>query len=141
MILGIVGSEQAKFTPETESKAREIIRELIAKYKPQYVASGECHLGGIDTFAKEEAFKLGITFLAYPPATRNWEGYKRRNLQIAKASTYVICITIKEYPLSYDGMKFDYCYHCMTDEHIKSGGCWTVKQAKLMGKGGEVIVV
>lgn len=45
MITGIVGSEEAKFTKETEHKAREIIRQLILQSTE--ICSGECHLGGI----------------------------------------------------------------------------------------------
>lgn len=51
MTLGIVGSEQAKFTSETEAKARATIRTLIAQYQSSLVVSGGCHLGGVDLYA------------------------------------------------------------------------------------------
>jgi hypothetical protein len=38
-------------------------------------------------------------------------------------------------------MTFEMCYHCMSDTHVKSGGCWTVKYAKKIGKEGEVLVI
>jgi hypothetical protein len=37
---------------------------------------------------------------------------------------------VAEYPPEYVGMKFDYCYHCHTSDHIKSGGCWTAHKAE-----------
>jgi hypothetical protein len=142
MVLGIVGSEGAKFTPETEMAARELIISLIENEGPSLVVSGACHLGGIDVWAEEEAKALGVPFQAYPPAIHRWEGgYKQRNLRIAKASDKVVCITLRELPESYKGMTFGSCYHCKTSEHVKSGGCWTVKQAKLLGKDGEVLVI
>jgi len=140
MRLGIVGSESAKFTPETEERARERIR-LEIKYMST-VVSGGCHLGGIDIWAKEEATKLGIHFIEFLPRRREWAGYRDRNVLIAKASDKVICLTVKELPPGYKVRGFEkFCYHCKTDEHIKSGGCWTVKFAKNLGKPGEVIVI
>lgn len=143
MRVGIVGSEGAKFTPETEAEARSEIRRLI---KPAtLVVSGRCHLGGIDIWAVEEAEKLGIPTREYPPATLKWEGgYKQRNLEIAKNSDMVACITVKELPANYSGMRFPGgCYHCKTPpaHHIKSGGCWTMKQAGLLGRQTELVVV
>ena len=65
MILGIVGSEQAKFTPETEECARYQILSLIVELCPSLVVSGECHLGGVDTYARESAQLLGIPFKGF----------------------------------------------------------------------------
>lgn len=140
MRIGIVGSEAAKFTPETEALARLAIRGLLAP--GDVVVSGACHLGGIDIWAIEEARSLGLECREWPPARLVWEGgYKQRNLQIARDSDKVVCITVRELPPGYSGMKFKLCYHCGVDSHVKSGGCWTVKQAKLMGKPTEVIVI
>jgi len=143
MILGIVGSEAAKFTVETETKAREIIRSLLEKLPPLSAAcSGECPLGGIDIWTREEAEKLDIPFIPYAPRVFEWDrGYKPRNIKIAKTSDKVICITLKELPDSYQGMRFTRCYHCDTDQHVKSGGCWTTKYARGLGKETETIVI
>jgi len=127
MIIGIVGSEAAKFTEATETAARELIRNLIRNATK--VVSGKCHLGGIDIWAIEEAKGAGIGWEEFSPSNLNWEFYKKRNMQIADYSDRVVCITVDKLPASYNGMKFDYCYHCKTDTHIKSGGCWTVKYA------------
>jgi hypothetical protein len=140
MRLGIVGSEKAKFTPATEAKARALIRSLLSP--GDIVVSGACHLGGIDIWAVEEARAMGCGVVEFPPATRNWtDGYKPRNLKIAEYSDEVVCITVKELPEGYTGMKFQLCYHCGTNAHVKSGGCYTVKQARRMGKTGRVLVI
>lgn len=155
--LGIVGSEAAKFTPETEYLARRAIRELIAKYKPVTVVSGGCHLGGIDIWAIEEATTGGrdlaghtIVGVSHLPEVLEWDppgkvGYKARNLAICKDSDAVFCITVKDLPEGYMGMRFEECYHHRGEEfvpsHVKSGGCWTVAQAKRLGKRTGLVVI
>lgn len=140
MIVGIVGSEQAKFDERTEAIARQLIRDLIKDV--EYVVSGASPLGGVDTYAMEEAKALNKPFTAFPPNFHRWDtGYKPRNMRIARASDKVVCITLRTLPPSYKGMRFALCYHCKTADHIKSGGCWTVKFAKSLGKQGEVIVI
>lgn len=140
MRIGIVGSEAAKFTPSTEFMARELIKTLLKN--ATRVVSGGCHLGGIDAWAAEEARAAGIPVTEYLPKVRAWEGgYKQRNMQIAEDSDLCVCITVKELPPSYTGMRFNTCYHCGTSTHVKSGGCWTVKYAKKIGKVGDVLVI
>lgn len=142
MNLGIVGSEQAKFTSRTEGLARATIRILIERYQPTFVVSGKCHLGGIDVYAVEEAKHLKVPFVEFPPKTLEWSaGYKPRNILIAQNSDHVVCITVRSLPAGYTGMRFRSCYHCGSAAHIKSGGCWTVKYAIEHGKTGEVIVI
>lgn len=141
MKIGIVGSEGAKFTPTTEAVARALIRSLLVP--GDVVVSGHCHLGGIDIWAVEEARAMGLPDpIEFPPKTRAWTtGYKPRNLLIAQTADQVYCITVRTLPEGYTGMRFPLCYHCRTTDHVKSGGCWTVKQARMMGKPGKVLVV
>lgn len=147
MIIGIVGSEAAKFTSHTEAKAREIIRALIQTKKYAGGTSGACHLGGVDIFAREEFTAANLPFKEFPAIVKTWDGtkqypgYKQRNISIATLADHVVCITLKELPSNYQGMRFNSCYHCKTNTHIKSGGCWTVRYAKNIGKTGEVIVI
>jgi hypothetical protein len=131
MIIGIVGSEAAKFTPEGEKAAKQLIRKLVSNPAVREVVSGNCHLGGIDIWAEEIAKELGKKFTAFTPVKKSWEGgYRQRNMRIASRSDEVHCITVRRLPPDYDGMRFPLCYHCKTDTHIKSGGCWTMKRAK-----------
>jgi hypothetical protein len=140
--VGIVGVEQKKFTPDTEKRARDRIRAIISFPLVVAISSGHCHLGGVDIFVEEIAKELGKPTLIFPPLTQEWSsGYKPRNLQIVNASDVVICLTVKELPDGYDGMRFPLCYHCGTKDHVKSGGCWTVKQAIRRGKRGRVEVI
>jgi hypothetical protein len=140
--VGIVGSEGAKFTPETEAKARESIREMIAN--ADVVISGGCHLGGIDIWAIEEAKKLNKKTVEYLPKRRRWNGgYKERNIKIALNSDILVCITVEKLPENFTGMRFEKCYHCPrnTFNHVKSGGCWTMKEAKRRGKSTVLVVI
>ena len=140
MIIGIVGSEASKFTSETEAKAKAAIRELL-RYNIR-VVSGGCHLGGIDIWAVEIAKEMGKDYKEFLPRTRDWVGFKSRNILIAQNSDVVVCITVKTLPPTYVVKGWEkYCYHCNTDQHIKSGGCWTVKHARKLGKEGRIIVV
>ena len=137
--VGVVGSEAAKFTAATEAEARAAIRQLLRR--ADKVVSGGCHLGGIDIWAVEEARAAGLPFEEFKPAVLAWSGYRDRNLQIVEASDEVVCITVRELPADYRGMRFTSCYHCKTNSHVKSGGCWTLKQARLRGKIGRLVVV
>ena len=133
--IGIVGHEGAKFTPAKEAEARALIRYIIQDSGADVVISGKCPLGGIDIWAVEEASKMSVMILEYPPEVDAWDppgaiGFKARNMQIADASDVVHCIVVKEYPETYTGRRFTYCYHCKSDDHIKSGGCWTALRCK-----------
>ena len=129
MILGIVGHEAAKFTPENQALARKAIRDVILIYRPSLVVSGRCPLGGIDIWAIEEATKLGVETKEFVPEHHCWDGkygFKARNLDIAK-SDHVVCVSVRDYPLTYVGRRFPSCYHCKgrVEPHVKGGGCWT----------------
>jgi hypothetical protein len=149
--LGIVGSEGAKFTPETEALARAAIRDLFTKYNPRKVVSGGCHLGGIDIWAVKEARALGIPTEEYKPDIQQWApanryGYKARNEDIVKNSDVVVCITLDKLPASFTGPDYGECYHhkgalSVRSTHVKSGGCWTMELAKRKGKHGELVVI
>jgi hypothetical protein len=132
VIVGIVGSEAAKFTSETHRKAVELIDNILSEPGVTEVVSGGCHLGGIDIWAEEAGYAKGLKVTVYKPVVLNWnEGYKPRNLKITNRSDVVHCITLKELPSGYNGIRFEGCYHCGTKDHVKSGGCWTMKKAKV----------
>lgn len=129
MKIGIVGHEAAKFTAKGEREARAIIWRLLLP-PDSILVSGHCHLGGIDIWAEEEAEKLGRQKMIFPPSNLQWSpGYKERNLQIARASDILHCLAVVRLAASYRGMTFNTCYHCNATDHVKGGGCWTMKQA------------
>jgi hypothetical protein len=134
MRVGIVGHERSKFTLEAEAEARLVIRQLLEP-EDSVLVSGGCHLGGVDLWAEEEAKAMGRAATIHRPVKRAWEGgYKDRNLLIARDSDEVHVIVVDRLPESYVGMRFGLCYHCKTEGHVKSGGCWTAKKAEAMGK-------
>lgn len=139
--VGIVGHEGAKFTAKGEAAAREMIRGLLAD--PESVGvSGACHLGGIDIWAREEAKALGREFIEYPPKTLRWaDGFRPRNVKIAERSDIVHSIVVARFADAFTGPRYPFCYHCGTGGHIKSGGCWTAKYARNLGKLGQIRVV
>jgi hypothetical protein len=137
--VGLVGPEENKWTPETKEKAKKVISTLLKIY-PRIV-SGGCHLGGVDIWAVEEAKKIGKPFEEYLPVTLDWNGFKARNKLIAQNSDMVVCITVKDLPPNFPKKTSKFCVHCNTDEHIKSGGCWTVKYANSIGKDTKIIVI
>jgi hypothetical protein len=147
MRIGIVGSEAAKFTKLGEERACAAIKSILSAEGATHVVSGHCHLGGIDIWAEEIGKSLGLEPLIFPPREFNWNnGYKPRNLQIAKNSDIVYCISVDTLPPDYKGMKFKSCYHCAKIgrdplDHVKSGGCWTVIQAMNFGKEGRWITI
>ena len=147
--LGIVGHAGEKFTPETEARAREVIRNYIRYCRPSAVVSGHCPMGGVDIYAEQEAWKLEVPLILHVPRKNSWEGdgkpsvevtqdprmrviyhsgFKARNLAIAQDSAMGLCVVVKDYIKGFNGMVFKDCYHCRgkNPHHIKSGGCWTV---------------
>lgn len=136
--IAIVGHEGAKFTPEAEAMARDIITGLCTQRErgwqgpsPITIISGRCPLGGVDVWAEEIAEGLGLPTLIFPPKVHNWsQGYKPRNIQIAEACTEMHVIVVHSLPPDYTGMRFTKCYHCKTESHVKSGACWTAHYAR-----------
>jgi hypothetical protein len=131
MIIGIVGSEGAKFTFSGKTRAYQILLDIIDKPSVEEVVSGKCHLGGIDIWAIEIAKSCGKAITEFAPEHLSWEFYKKRNLLITRKSDVLHCITVDKLPDDFKGMRHSFCYHCKTDTHVKSGGCWTMKQAKV----------
>lgn len=146
MRVGIVGNGSDKFTPVGETRAKQIIINILADEQENEsvtLVSGHSPVGGIDIWAEESAKALGCDLDLKIPDTHAWNpsdgyGYKARNLDIAEDSDVVYVIVALEYPEEYEGTRFKTCYHCAvggtTPWHVKSGGCWTGKQAKKMGK-------
>jgi len=67
------------------------------------------------------------------PGARGY-GYKARDVDIGRASDEVHVVVGKDYPPGYRGRRFPFCYHDGRTDHVKSGACWTAKQAAKMGK-------
>jgi hypothetical protein len=149
MIIGIVGSEAAKFTSRGSFAARSAIFELVHKAGITGVASGDCHLGGVDEWARITAEIVGLPFYGFPPEHLRWEpnGYKSRNIKIARKCDEMVCISVDQYPSDFAENRYSHCYHCeqpllpQQPHHIKSGGCWTRWFAHSLGKPTSLIII
>jgi len=131
--IGIIGHGSDKFTEYGKQLAQIKIQEILKnKQDGDVFISGHSPVGGIDIWSEDIARELGYTLEIKSPKQQIWDaeyGYKQRNIDIAKSSDVIHIILVKEYPKEYKGMKFNYCYHCDSKDHIKSGACWTGKQA------------
>ena len=137
---GIVGHEAEKFTAVTKALAYQRIRALLSP--GDVVISGACPGGGIDRWSIDIAREMGLEAIEHAPRDLSWEGgFKPRNILVAQDCEECVCIVVRELPPSYQGDRHEYCYHCHTKGHVKSGGCWTVKHALSLGKKGRIIVI
>lgn len=139
-MVGIVGHGADKFTPLTMKLACERIRVLLSPADAVLV-SGHSPAGGIDIWAEEIAQEMGRPMVIHEaPIVAGqdrpyWStGFKPRNIQIAEDSDVVHVLVVARYPSHYTGMRFEVCYHCRNRSHVKSGGCWTARYAKTLGK-------
>jgi hypothetical protein len=142
--VAIVGCEEAKFTPRTKAAAYSTIAWIFQETGATRVVSGDCPLGGVDKYAVEIARASGLEVIEHAPKVHRWggpDGFMARNLLIANDGDVGYCLTLAQYPDSYPYERFDRCYHCGVNTHVKSGGCWTIKQMRKLGKPGEIIIL
>lgn len=140
--LGFVGNGADKFTSLGEERAKTALRVFMSRQRPDVVVSGHSPLGGIDIWTEEIAAELHIPTDIKYPKTHTWEGgYKNRNIEIARASDVVIVVVADKYPPFYVGRRFESCYHCHRNDHVKSGGCWTALRALRLGRQAEWYVI
>ena len=137
MKIAIVGA--SKLTENEERDARQFCGLMMNQWKSEYddleIISGGAK--GVDTIAIEVAEGLGISTHKIPPDVEEWNdvddmiGYRSRNIKIAEECDKLYCL-----PANF---RSESCYHCGTDEHERSGGCWTANRTRQMGK--EVMVI
>lgn len=149
-----------QFTTESAEVLRhEAVCKHLDVLSPAQIASirGECNLTrerfadltgiGVASLARWENGQLVqsksqdryLRLLRFPENIRRLRGSESDTHQ---RSGVVVCIVVTQFPEGYKGMRFPYCYHCKTNSHIKSGGCWTVKYAKeKLGKRGYIIEI
>lgn len=157
MNIGIIGSEESRFTPKTQAAAIEAINRIIASEKTiPAIVSGRCPKGGVDVWAEDRADRLGLAKAIFPPEVHQWDGkgkvgFKQRNIKIAQASDRIFVIV----PATSPGFSKP-CFHCRdrrqfppvdgaenyTAHHVQSGACWTAWYAvEQLGKKAIWIIV
>ena len=119
MKVGIVGSSKAQLN----EKSIRFVEDIVLEYPidTTFVSGGA---SGIDEIVEMVCMVVDRKIIIHKPKTNDWEGYKERNLIIAKECDKVICVALR----SKD--KDSYCYHCGSEDHIKTGGCYTARRCK-----------
>jgi len=125
MKIAIVGSQGRYWTPETRKTAVLKLVEILNMYnKPNVdivVVSGVCPYEGMDIYAEVVATIFGYELELYPARTKDRIGYRERNYQIAKACDVLYCFDPR-------GRGW-------------SGGKWTMKMAKELGKETHLVEI
>lgn len=109
--LAIIGSREF-IVPNAILYSRNVIQHYLDLFRPSLVVSGGAT--GIDSLAIDVAEHNKIPFIEYLPASKDWPGYRARNLQIAEECDIMVCI------------------RCHMATSYGSG--WTADRAKEMGK-------
>ena len=133
-----MGHGADKFTGSGEKQAKLRIYEILGKSgKDAVLLSGHSPMKGVDVWSEDVADAMMIPKDLKIPKQLKWDaeyGFKQRNLDIARDSDVLYVILVDKYPPDYRGRRFEKCYHCNSSDHVKSGACWTAKQAERMGK-------
>lgn len=132
--IAIVGSSKAH-GQHIMLQVKELVEKLVSKDPSVIIVSGGAP--GIDSMAKSAAESMGIEPKTFPPKTYDWNGYRERNIAIAEFSDKVYSLAL---PLT-DKKTQKACYHCNSDTHQKTAGCWTAKEARKRGKQTELIIL
>lgn len=113
MKLAIVGSTSF-VNPQAPDLVREWIRAAITVLEPEVVISGGAE--EVDTWAEIIAGNMGVPTCIFRPKNKLWEpeGYKERNILIAKECTHLLAL------------------RCVLSKTFGSG--WTAKTAEKWGK-------
>jgi hypothetical protein len=90
MRLAIVGSTAFEQDHEAQIWAQSYISWVLDKYQPDVVISGGAI--GIDSLAAGTAEFKGYEVIEHLPQTKNWPGYRARNILIAEDCTHLLAI-------------------------------------------------
>ena len=144
MKVGVVGNGTDKFTDLGKLRAKQEIRRILSDPEVTAVVSGHSPMGGVDIWAEESGQEFNLEQRIKIPLVHSWDGgygYKARNIDIARDSDILYVVVANVYPDEYKGRRFKICYHCETSTHVKSGACWTAKQARKLGKNVVTIII
>ena len=141
MKIAIVGSQEKYWTPEQRAKVVKLIEKLYDPYDRETIyehpkggaytqklepvekilVSGACPYGGVDIWAEIVADMKGVKKIIYPARTNDREGYRERNYEIAETCDVLYCFDPR-------GRGW-------------SGGKWTMKMAKELGKETHLVEI
>lgn len=128
MKIAFVGT--SKLPEKLESKVVQVVG-LFVNGNEDIIISGGAK--GVDTVVERFADYAEIPKLIFKPEIELWEGgYKQRNLKIVEECEMLVNIVVNSK---------NYCYHHGTNDHDRSGGCWTALMAKKEGKFSQTIIL
>jgi hypothetical protein len=131
--IAIVGTSR-DINIEERLKLIEVL-SLIHRNNPnaEFISGGA---SGVDSIAHIYLHQLlGAPFKNYYPNKEGWEGNSERNIIIAKECDKLYCFTTRRVI----NMK---CYHHhKTQDHQKTAGCWTLREAKNLDKETHLIII
>lgn len=127
MNVGIVGSQGKSFSDSQRKEALHLIELILNTWTDdignsvayakgleamRFISGGE--ESGVDTWAETKAISYGWETRIHLPPTKNWEGYKARNILIAK--------------------DVDILYAIRSTSSTTFGSGWTANYAEKLGK-------
>lgn len=132
MKIAIVGSSH--LTKDEEKEVRKICFSILKRTSDEEIIVISGGAKGVDTIAVNVAIKLGYQTVEFLPTKQDdKKSYFERNMKIAKACEKLYCITTPT--------KDKECYHHVPPkDHQKTAGCWTMNQAKALGRSCKLII-
>tara|TARA_Y100000310_G_C20454462_1_gene702381 strand:- start:395 stop:826 length:432 start_codon:yes stop_codon:yes gene_type:complete len=128
--IGIVGSSTAEKPEANQDNIAKSVHSILMLYDKSDTCIVSGGGEGVDTIAITVAKQKGFSTLEYPPTSKNWEEYKKRNLQIANKCEKIYSIALA-LGTSKGWRKNVKCYHCKNagkdTNHEKTAGCYTGK--------------
>jgi len=134
MKIGIVGS--SRLDESERFRARMQIALIInGLEKHDEVITGDAE--GVDELVR--SFASDVNCMTVVKAlSHSWSGhhgFKERNIKIGQMSDFIYSIATKQ-------IHDRRCYHCDEQNHDRTGGCWTKRNAMdRLGKAGKTIVI
>jgi len=116
-IIGIVGSSKIPFNSKSEKFIYDILHKLKNKWET-VIVTGDAT--GVDAITRTLCLKYNLQHsVIYSKLDKFEGGYKQRNKIIADYCDEIISIAL---PVSKTP-----CYHCNSETHERTGGCYTGK--------------
>ena len=128
--IGIVGSSTAEQPEANQDNVAKAVHDILSQYNKSDTTIVSGGGEGVDRIAIDVAKLEEFRTVEYPPTSKNWEEYKKRNLQIAEECDKVYSIALA-LGTSKGWRKNVQCYHCKNagkdTKHEKTAGCYTGK--------------
>lgn len=133
MNIAIVGTSQDLTEHEHQIIGKQV-EVILEDYDPLLTTVITGGAKGVDKIASGVALIKGFAVKEILPLGIGWKYNKPRNIEIAKTCDKLICISTP--------VKTQKCYHHIElQNHEKTAGCWTLREAKKKGKDTELIIL